>query len=164
MKKLNRDHLTLALCIALFPPIWAVLAPHIGIQTGAVALICAAVYSANGNNEKDAPRLSLGFLAGDLWAVLAIWIMDQLPINPEVELFMTLFTLGGVAVLICSLLPKLFHMAAWLGGWAIGLTIMAPAGWEGVGSFPIQIGAAMLVGIWYVGVLVERIHQKMKKE
>ena len=38
-KKLNRDNLTLALCIALFPPIWAVLAPHIGIQTAPVSSI-----------------------------------------------------------------------------------------------------------------------------
>ena len=32
---------TLALCIALLPPIWAVAAPYVGVTTGAVALICA---------------------------------------------------------------------------------------------------------------------------
>lgn len=37
----NRNNLTLALCIALFPPIWAVLSPKLGIEVGAVALICA---------------------------------------------------------------------------------------------------------------------------
>ena len=160
-KKLNRGNLTLALCIALFPPIWAVLAPHIGIQTGAVALICAGVYSANGNREEDALRLSIGFLAGDAWAVMAIFAMDRLQLQPDVEIFLTLFVLGGLAVLISSLIPKLFHTAAWLCGWAIGLTVMAPSGWAGLGTYPLQIGAAMLAGIWYVGVLVERIHQKI---
>ena len=32
------DNLTLAFCIALMPPIWAVLAPHIGVSTGAAVL------------------------------------------------------------------------------------------------------------------------------
>ena len=103
--KLNRDNLTLALCIALFPPVWAVLAPHIGIQTGAVALICAGVYVANGNKEQDALPMSLGFLAGDVWAVLALGIMEALPFNPEAELFCTLFVLGGLAVVLSSLCP-----------------------------------------------------------
>ena len=30
-----------------------------------------------------------------------------------------------------------------------------------LGNMPLQIGAAMLAGVWYVGVLVEWIHQKM---
>ncbi len=158
---LNRDNLTLALCVALFPPIWAVLAPHIGVQTGAVALICAGLYSANGNKTEDALRISLGFIAGDIWAVIAIFMMDRLPVVPDAATFITLFALGGLAVLVSSLLPRLFHTAAWLCGWAIGLTVMAPSGWDGVGTYPIQIGAAMLVGIWYVGVFVEIIHQKI---
>lgn len=159
--KLNRENLTLALCIALFPPIWAVLAPHIGVQTGAVALICAGVYAAAGNQTKLAVPMSLGFLAGDAWAVLALWVMEHLPLGAEVTLFVTLFVMGGLAVLISSLLPQVFFCPAWLCGWAIGLTILAPMGLGAIGSTPIQIGAAMLAGIWYVGVLVEWIHQLM---
>ena len=44
---------TLALGIALLPPIWAVLSSAVGITTGAVALICAGVYVANGNKTQD---------------------------------------------------------------------------------------------------------------
>ncbi len=162
MKKLlNRENLTLALCIALFPPIWAVLAPHIGVQTGAVALICAGVYAAAGNQVKLAVPMSLGFLAGDAWAVLALWVMNLLPFGESLTLFITLFFMGGLAVIISSLLPRVFFCPAWLCGWAIGLTILAPAGLGNIGTTPFQIGAAMLAGIWYVGVLVEWIHQKM---
>lgn len=159
--KLNREALTLALCIALFPPIWAVLAPRIGVQTGAVALICAGVYAAAGNRTELAVPMSLGFLAGDLWAVVALWVMDLLPLGENASLFATLFVMGGLAVLIASLLPRVFYMPSWLCGWAIGLTIMAPAGLAALGSYPLQIGAAMLAGVWYVGVLVEWIHQKL---
>ena len=158
--KLNRDNLTLALCIALFPPIWAVLSPYIGVQTGAVALICAGVYVANGNKEQDALPMSLGFLAGDLWAVLALYVMEALPFHPDAELFAVLFVLGGLAVMISSLFPAWLYCPAWLCGWAVGLTIMAPGGFQGIGTLPLQIGAAMLAGVWYVGVLVERIHRK----
>ena len=160
-KRLNRENLTLALCIALFPPIWAVLAPHLGVQTGAVALICAGVYAAAGNQVKLAVPMSLGFLAGDAWAVLALWVMSLLPFGESLTLFFTLFVMGGLAVLISSLLPKVFYCPAWLCGWAIGLTILAPAGLGAIGTTPYQIGAAMLAGIWYVGVLVEWIHQKL---
>ena len=39
--KRHTDTWTLALCIALLPPLWAVAAPYLGVTTGAVALICA---------------------------------------------------------------------------------------------------------------------------
>ena len=38
--------LTLAFGIAFMPPVWAVLAPFIGVDTGAVALICAGLFVA----------------------------------------------------------------------------------------------------------------------
>ncbi|MBR4702151.1 MAG: DUF1097 domain-containing protein [Oscillospiraceae bacterium] len=162
MKRLTRPVWTLALCIALFPPIWAVLAPYLGVQTGAVALICAGIYVAAGNEKKHALPMSLGFLAGDFWAVSALWIMDKLSWNPNLELFATLFVLGGAAVLIASCLPRVFYLPAWLSGWAIGLTVLAPAGFGAIGTLPLQIGAAMLVGVWYVGVGVDAIHKLLR--
>ena len=81
MKTWNRETLTLALLIALLPPLWAVLAPTFGVQTGAVALICAGVYVSAGNDRKKAVPMSLGFLAGDAWAVLALWVMSVLPLR-----------------------------------------------------------------------------------
>ncbi len=163
MKKPTRPVWTLALCIALFPPLWAVLAPYIGVRTGAVALICAGVYNAC-SEQKRAVRMSLGFLAGDAWAVLALWIMEKLPWNENVELFLTLFVLGGVAVLIASLLKKVFYLPAWLSGWAIGLTVMAPMGFSAIGTYPLEIAAAMLVGVWYVGVFIDAIHSLLNRK
>ena len=160
-KKWNRENLTLALCIALFPPIWAVLSPHFGVEVGAVALICAGVYAAAGNQTKLAVPMSLGFLAGDAWAVAALWMMELLPFGQSVSVFLTLFLMGGLAVLIASLLPKIFYCPAWLCGWAIGLTVMGSMDLQNLGSMPLQIGAAMLAGVWYVGVAVEGIHQKL---
>ena len=151
----NRDNLTLALCIALFPPIWAVLSPHLGVEVGAVALICAGVYAAAGNDEKLAVPMSLAFLAGDVWAVLALHLMAALPFGQSLALFVTLFVMGGLAVLIASGLPKLFFCPAWLCGWAIGLTILGPLAVKDFGSLPLQIAVAMLAGVFYVGVGVD---------
>ena len=164
MKRLTRPAWTLALCIALFPPIWAVAAPYLGVTTGAVALICAGIYVAAGNEKKHAVSMSLGFLAGDLWAVLALWILERLGWNENLELFLTLFVLGGGAVLIASCLPRIFFLPAWLSGWAIGLTVMAPGGFAAVGSLPLQIGAAMLAGVWYVGVGVDAVHRLLNSK
>lgn len=162
-QKITTETLTLAFCIAFFPPIWAVIAPYINVNTGAVALICAGLYVTNGNKRNDAVKISIGFLLGDFWAVLALKIMDALKINPDIELFITLFLLGGLAVLISACLPKWIFTPAWLCGWAIGLTILAPIGINHVGTTPFQIAAAMIVGIWYVGVFVDIIQRKMVK-
>ena len=153
--KITIEVLTLAFCIALFPPIWAVIAPHINVSTGAVALICAGLYVTNGNKRSDAVKISIGFLLGDFWAVFALKIMDIMNFNADMELFITLFILGGLAVLISACFPKWIFTPAWLCGWAVGLTILA--------STPVQIAAAMLAGIWYVGVFVDIVQRKMVK-
>lgn len=147
--------LTLALGIALLPPIWAVLSPYMGVTTGAVALICAGLYVAGGNDVKKAIPVSLGFLLGDLWAVVALKAMDIMRFNENVETYLTLFVLGGLAVVIGTLLEKFIYVPSWLCGWAIGLTIMGPVGIASVGTLPVQIGAAMLAGVWYVGIGVD---------
>ena len=93
---------TLAFGIALLPPIWAVLSASVGITTGAVALIVAGVYVANGNKIKDAPKIAIGFLLGDLWAVIAIFIMEKLQWHPMLELFLTLLQCLGELKAICK--------------------------------------------------------------
>ena len=163
MKNWNRETLTLALLIALLPPLWAVLAPTLGVQTGAVALICAGVYVAAGNDRKKALPMSLGFLAGDAWAVAALWIMELLPFGGNGNLFVTLCLMGALAVLIASALPKVFFLPAWLCGWAIGLTVMGPMELKLLGTTPLQIAAAMLVGVWYVGVALDAVHRKIRR-
>ena len=157
IKTINK--LTLALGIALLPPIWAVLSSHIGVCTGAVALICAGLFVANGNKRRDAFRIAVGFLLGDLWAFIAVHIMAALPFNPDVELYCTLFVLGGLAVLIGETLPRYIFTPSWLCGWAIGLTIMGPLDVAEIGTLPVQIGAAMLAGVIYVGIGVDAFQQ-----
>lgn len=147
-----RDTLTLAFTIALLPPIWAVISPYLGVSVGAVALICAGLYVAAGNDVKKAIPVSIGFVCGDFWAVIALAVQEALDFPPDAELYGTLFVLGGLAVIIASILERWIYLPAWLCGWAIGLTVMGPSGMEGIGTLPIQVGAAMLAGVWYVGV------------
>lgn len=152
-KKVNM--LALALGIAFMPPIWAVAAPYIGVSVGAVALICAGLYVANGNERKDAFKIAAGFIAGDVWAVIVIWIMEMLSWNPNLELYLTLFVMGGLAVMIGETFPVIFFTPAWLCGWAIGLTVMGAMKIAELGMLPVQIGAAMIAGVFYVGVGVD---------
>lgn len=163
MSEKNIGILTLAFGIALLPPIWAVCSPMFGVTTGAVALICAGLYVTNGNKIQDAFKISVGFLLGDLWAVLAIFIMESMSFNPNLELYMTLFVLGGLAVIIGENLPKIIFTPAWLCGWAIGLTIMGPMSISTIGSLPIQIGVAMVAGVVYVGIGVDAFQKLLIK-
>ncbi len=155
------ETLTLAFCIALLPPLWAVAAPYVGVTTGAVALICAGLCAANGDKAADAPKISAGFLLGDFWAWLALVLMDKMPWNPDFEVFITLFVMGGLAVILSGIFPRWIFCPAWLCGWAIGLTIMTPVGLASVGTLPIQIGVAMLAGVWYVGVFLNIVRGRL---
>lgn len=159
--KRHTDTWTLALCIALLPPLWAVAAPYLGVTTGAVALICAGLHSAEGGRNSTPVSLSLGFLLGDFWAVVALYAMEWMTFNPDLELFVTLFVLGGLAVLLSALAPRWIFCPSWLCGWAIGLTILSPEGVAGMGSLPVQIGVAMLVGVWYVGAFLGVVQRKL---
>ncbi|MCF0132247.1 MAG: DUF1097 domain-containing protein [Blautia sp.] len=158
------NKLTLALGIALMPPIWAVLSPYIGVTTGAVALICAGLFVANGNQRCNALKIIIGFLLGDLWAVIAVTVMEKMNLNPNVELYMTLFVMGGLAVLIGETFPKWIFTPSWLCGWAIGLTIMGPLTTAEIGTLPIQIGVAMIAGVLYVGIGVDAFQQMLIKK
>ncbi len=144
---------TLAFTVALLPPIWAVLSPYIGVTVGAVALICAGLFACLGNDIKKAISVSMGFVLGDVWAVVALQIMAHSPLNPNLTLYLTLFVLGGLAVIIGSIGEKVIFVPAWLAGWAIGLTIMGPMDIKLIGSMVPQIAVAMLAGVWYVGVV-----------
>ncbi|NMM64603.1 DUF1097 domain-containing protein [Clostridium sp. P21] len=149
-RKLNV--LTLALGIALLPPIWAVISPYFGITTGSVALICAGIFVANGNKVEDEVKISIGFFLGDLWGCIGLKAMDMVKLNENIELFCALFILGGLAVIIASTkLEKIIFLPAWLAGWAITLLIMAPLNMNW-GTLPVQILISMLMGVWYVGV------------
>lgn len=164
MKSSRKDILSLAFLVALLPPVWAVLAPHLNISVGPTALICAGIYGANGNKFSDALKISLGYLAGDLWALLSAVITTSSAadkLGPSLLLFLTLFVLGFLAVVIAANLPKLFFLPAWLSGWAIGMLTNTLSHGTSLLSLTIQTGAAMLVGVFYVGALVDKLQKLM---
>ena len=164
MNSIKKETLTLAIGIALLPPLWAVFAPFIGITTGAVALICAGLYVTNGNKQSDGIKIMIGFWCGDLWAVIAILIMGSLNLNDNLELFITLCVLGFLAVLIASKLEKIVFLPSWLCGWAIGLIIMATESIVNIPSLSFQIAVAMAVGVWYVGAGVDLFSRLISKK
>lgn len=147
--------LALAISIGLLPPLWAVASGRLGISCGAVALICAGLYVSAGNRVELGLPMSLGFVLSDLMAVCAIWLMERLPFGGEASTFLTLAALGFAAVLLCSRLERLLFLPAVLSGWAVGLTVMGPLGFAGLGSMPLQLAVAMIAGVWYAGWAVD---------
>ena len=159
----RKEILTLALLIAVLPPAWAVASPYLGNSVGPVALIAAGIYAANGNKWEDAHKIALGYLAGDIWALAASAVMARTPLNADVTLFAVLAVLGFLAVVISQKLPSLFYMPSWLAGWAIGMLAMNLDKTTPPMSLVVQIGAAMLVGVYYIGALVDKLHRLMNR-
>ena len=149
------QRLALAISIGLLPPIWAVVSSHMGISCGAVALICAGIYVTAGNKVELGLPMSLGFLLSDAMAVCAIWLMENLPFGGDVNTFLTLAVLGFAAVLVCTRAERFLFLPAVLSGWAVGLTVMGPLGFAGLGTMPLQVAVAMLAGVWYAGWAVD---------
>ena len=159
----RKEILTLALLIAVLPPAWAVASPYLGNSVGPVALIAAGIYAANGNKWEDAHKIALGYLAGDIWALAATMVMARTPLNADMTLFAVLAVLGFLAVVISQKLPSLFYMPSWLAGWAIGMLAMNLDKTTPPMSLVVQIGAAMLVGVYYIGALVDKLHRLMNR-
>ncbi len=140
---------SLALAVALLPPIWGLVSPALGITVAPVALICAGVYASAGNSARNIVPMTLGFWVGDLWSLAALWGFENLPLPPNAALFVTLFVLGGAAVIVGTALRV--HVPAMLTGWAMGLTVMGGGGLSGAGALPLELAAAMAVGVLYAG-------------
>lgn len=155
----KKEILTLAVLIAILPPIWAVASPYIGNSVGPVALIAAGIYGTNGNKFEDAYKIALGYLAGDIWALICSLIMAHTPFNADLSLFCTLAVLGFLVVVISNSVPNILHMPSWLAGWAIGMLVMNLDHSTPVMNLTFQIGFAMLVGVYYVGALLDKLHR-----
>lgn len=157
--KINKEVWTLAALIAVLPPLWAVASPYLGNTVGPIALIAAGIYATNGNNFKDAHKIALGYLLGDLWSYAVTVIMASTPFNADLTLFLALAVFGFLVVIISSKLPDFIHMPAWLAGWAIGMLTMNLDTSTPLMSLTVQIAVAMLVGVYYVGALLDKIHR-----
>ena len=160
---MKKETLTLALLIAIMPPAWAVISPYLGNSVGPVALICAGIYATNGNKFKDAHKIALGYLAGDIWALIAFEIMAHTPLNPDLTLFLTLAVFGFILVIVSDRCKSIIHMPSWLTGWAIGMLTMNLDTTTPVMSLTVQIAFAMLVGVYYVGALLDLVHRSLNK-
>jgi hypothetical protein len=163
IKTMKKDVITLGLLIAILPPVWAVASPYLGNSVGPIALICAGIYATNGNNFKDAHKIALGYLAGDIWALLVTYIMSQTPFNADLTLFVLLAVFGFLIVIIASKFENIIHMPSWLAGWAIGMLTMNLDTVTPLTSLAVQIAIAMLVGVYYVGALLDKIHSIWNK-
>ncbi len=159
----RKEILTLALLIAVLPPAWAVASPYLGNTVGPIALIAAGIYGTNGNKFEDAHKIALGYLAGDIWALISNLIMAHTPFNADLSLFCTLAVLGFLVVVISCSVPKILHMPSWLAGWAIGMLAMNLDHTTPLLSLTVQIAVAMLVGVYYVGALLDKIHRLFNK-
>ena len=71
MNSNKKEIIALALLVGILPPAWAVASPYMYISVGPIALIAAGIYGANGNRLSDARKITLGYLAGDLWGYIS---------------------------------------------------------------------------------------------
>lgn len=164
MSKDRKEIISLALLIGLLPPLWAIASSHLGNSVGAIALICAGLYVANGNVFADSHRMAIGFILGDFWSLITNSIMRSVSGNTDIYLFLVLFILGFAAVLIAHRLNRYIYLPSWLSGWAIGMLAMSLDTITPLTSLAVQIAIAMLVGVYYVGALLDKIHRTINKK
>ncbi len=160
---MKKEIVTLGLLIAILPPMWAVASPYLGNSVGPIALICAGIYATNGNKFQDAHKIALGYLAGDIWSLIVTYLMSKTPFNADLTLFILLAVFGFVLVIISSKFENIIHMPSWLAGWAIGMLTMNLDKVTPLSSLTVQIAVAMLVGVYYVGALLDYCHRLINR-
>lgn len=125
-----------------------------------VALVCAGVFVAAGNKANNSFKISLGFIMGLIWGIIASYIIQNSANYKDITIFFTLFVFGGGAVVISStILKKYVYLPAWLSGWAITLGILGDNHISEWGMLIISIGISMIIGVFYVGGGVLRFQQ-----
>lgn len=150
-----------AVTVALLPPLWAVFSETIGIRFGWCSLACGGIYAACGG--KNAPRITGGFVMGAVWGWLADRMISLTVLPHGLTLFLTLCLFGFLAVALSStVLRKVTFLPAWLGGWALSLGILGVSQ-AGTVSTMAGILAAMLAGVWYIGVFSDWIQAHLAK-
>jgi len=165
MKQKIKKALPTAIGIALLPPIWAVVSNWIGIEFGWIALACAGIYVAAGDDIKQGSPISGGFLMGCIWGYIATEILQYSGINHDVLLFLVLCTMGFISVMLSfTILEKFVFLPAWLGSWAISLGIFGQVGLNSALHTFIKLLLAMLAGVWYVGALNHYIQKVIRKK
>ena len=152
----------LALIIAIIAPLWAAVSGALGLLTGPAALICAGLYVINGCKRENGLKITLGLLAGNIWAYLVMLSMGALVpalgIFPPVILFCVLFVFVIPAVFLSLYLDKIFDLSSWLAGWAVTLTILSLVEPTEFLTMLWHIAIAMIAGVWLIGVLITSLH------
>lgn len=152
MKKKFKDALPLAISVGLLPPLWAVISSYFGIEFGWVALACGGIYVAAGDNIKNAPGISIGFLMGTIWGYIANMCIQIEGIDKNILVFLVLCIMGFMAVIISNVISNnIIYLPAWLGGWAIAIGIFGQTVEADMLENFLKLIIAMLAGVWYIG-------------
>ena len=138
--------------------------PGIGVETGAVALICAGIFTVAGNDPQNAVKIILGLLIGIPWGILVLRF-TALPGNHSVNQFLALGVLGAGSILICGLtiVGKYVDSTAWLSGWAIALLVLGHVPMASWHWLPWQLVLSMIVGVYLIGVGETVVNDWVKK-
>jgi hypothetical protein len=154
--------LLLTLLIAIIAPAWAAISGALGLIAGAVALVSAGIYVASGMDVSKGLKITLGFLAGNLWAFLVLQVAGALGgalnIPGPLLLFCVLFVFVIPAVFISMYLDKLFDLSAWLTAWAASLLVMSYSVYDNL-ELLLHLAIGMVAGIWLVGVGITSTHK-----
>ncbi|ALR90437.1 hypothetical protein ATN24_18500 [Clostridium butyricum] len=147
-----KNAMPLAISIGLLPPLWAVVSSWVGIEFGWVALACGGIYVAAGDDVKNGPGITLGFLLGCIWGYIANKCMQITGINQNLLVFLVLCIMGFVCVILAmTVFEKAVYLPAWLGSWAVALGIFGQTPQADMLENFIKLLIAMLAGVWYIG-------------
>ena len=81
------------------------------------------------------------------------------PFSANLTLLSTLFILGFIAVIISAKFPRYVYLPSFLAGWAIAMLSMNLDSTTPLIRMTIEIGVSMIVGVYYVGALIDKIHK-----
>ncbi|MCQ2557589.1 MAG: DUF1097 family protein [Oscillospiraceae bacterium] len=151
--------------ISGLPAIWCLAAILLGIGPAPAAMVSATMYVIYGKKAKPA-IMTVSIILSVIFAYCIVSLIGALTANasPAVVTPLVLFIGVGIIIVIQELLKKFTDLPTILGGFAtgmLGLTMVSP---DAMPKMGIELVIAMLVGLWWIGVLGDVVMGAMMKE
>lgn len=154
---ITRETWAKVVSLSVLPAFWAAAAGLTNVRTAAVAMIAATIYVMGAKSFHDGLPMTVGFLLGIVFSLGSVLLIPVLPFSNLISTCLVLLVVVAIIVILQSFLSKVSNLFAWLCSYSVGMTLFGLFPREELGSIALQLAISMLVGVWFIGWLGQKI-------
>lgn len=154
---ITRETWVKVVSLAVLPVFWVAAAGLTNVIAAPVAMIAATIYVMGAKTVRDGLTMTAGFLLGIIFSFGSILLIPVLPFSDLISTCIVLLVVVSIIVILQSLLYKVSNLFAWLCSYSVGMTLFSLCPEERLESIALQLAVSMLVGVWFMGWLGQKV-------